>query len=223
MISTANASQDYQIGAAVHCLDGRCGKLTRVVIDPATNEITDLIVEKGALMRSDRVVPIAAITRVSREGIWLDVKSDKVETYAKYTEREFVVPVEDWGHERHDAYHTSIWMMPYGQAFIDQAVPMRAQHVTEGIASTLEAIGRGTAVMGAEGQLGTVNHVLANRESEEITHLIVRRGGLLPDYCIMAIDQVTEIDDDGIHTTLTDEEFGALPEYKSRSRARLAP
>jgi len=219
MNSTANTSQDYRIGAAVHCLDGHCGRLARVVIDPATNEITDLVVEKGALIRHDRVVPIHTIASVSPEGIWLTVQSDKVETYAKYTEREFVVPVEDWEHERHDAHHASIWMMPYGMAFIDQAVPMR-EHVTEGIASTLDTIGRGTAVIGTEGRLGAVNHVLADLESEEITHLIARRGGLLPDYRIMTIDQVNEIDDDGIHTELTEQEFGALPEYKSRSRAQ---
>jgi len=222
MNSTANAPQDYRIGAAVHCLDGHCGKLARVVIDPATDEITDLIVEKGALMRHDRVVPILAVTRASPEGIWLNVKSDEIETYPKYTEREFVVPVGDWEQERHEAYQTGIWLMPYGQVFYDHAIPMQAHHTTEGIPSTLDAIGRATAVMGTEGQLGTVNHVLADRESEEITHLIVRRGGLLPDYRIMTIDQVKEIDDDGIHTELTDEEFGELPEYKSRSRARSA-
>lgn len=41
---------DFNVGTAVHCGDGRCGRLTRVV-DRDAQEVTDLIVEKGFLLK----------------------------------------------------------------------------------------------------------------------------------------------------------------------------
>lgn len=214
-----NETQDYRIGAPVQCLDGHFGRLARVVIDPTDNEVTDLVVEKRALKRQDRVIPLSAVADVSPEEINLALRRDQIDAYPRYSERDFLAAVGDWQHERYDSCYISSWRMPYGQSLYDGAIPMQVQRITEGIASTLDAIGRGTPVICSQGRLGTVNHILVNRETDAITHLIIRGTGLASEYHIMTVDQIAKVDDDGIHSTLTEETFKDLPKYNPHPKS----
>ena len=49
---------DFKIGAPVLAAEGKVGQLKYVVVDPHTEVVTHLVVERGLLVRHDIVVPV---------------------------------------------------------------------------------------------------------------------------------------------------------------------
>jgi osmotically-inducible protein OsmY len=75
---------------------------------------------------------------------------------------------------------------------------------------------RGTPVWNRDGyEIGTVDHLLIDPESGEVSHLVVRRG-LLPYYPILPIAQVESVSDEAVSVSLTDGEVEMLPRYRRR-------
>jgi len=86
------AKYDFNIGARIHCKDGDCGKLLKVVIDPHTQRVTDLIIEKGFLLTTDRVLPVNVVEQAVGEEVSLSIPSETLSEYPEYREIEFEEP-----------------------------------------------------------------------------------------------------------------------------------
>lgn len=210
------AKFDFNIGAQVHCGEEACGKLLKVVIDPRRERVTDLIVRHGWLLKEAHVLPVSLVERATGQDIYLSVSKDEMEDYAEYRETEFQEPAPGWGQgERYEAGHTTCWVSPWGPICHEPVVPMVRKRVHENVPSTLEVIERGTPVLHPTGKVGRVDHVLADRESGQITHLVVRKG-LIPEYPIVPLSAVERVDEDGVVVDLTDEALEALPHYTPR-------
>jgi hypothetical protein len=48
----------FTIGANASCSDGRCGKLTRLIVDPETQAVTHLVIDPMHRREPTRLVPI---------------------------------------------------------------------------------------------------------------------------------------------------------------------
>ena len=53
---------DVPLDAAVECLDGRCGRTTRVVLDPRSRSVTHVVVEESRLLHPEHLVPLSLVT-----------------------------------------------------------------------------------------------------------------------------------------------------------------
>jgi hypothetical protein len=105
---------DFKIGAVVHCPDGRCGRLLKVVVDPETREVTDLIVEKGFLLSEDRVLPADAVEEAAADEIHVSVASHELEEFERYDEDVVEVPAPGYLSGRRggavDRAHYAVWL-----------------------------------------------------------------------------------------------------------------
>jgi uncharacterized protein YrrD len=63
-----------------------------------------------------------------------------------------------------------------------------------------------------EQDLGTVDHVLVDRESGDIEHLVVDRG-LLADSVIVPTTAIDSMREEAVFVDLTEEELEKLPRY----------
>jgi len=214
------AKLDFNIGSQVHCKkDESCGKLLKVVVDPHTERVTDLIVERGFLQKIDRVLPVSAVERTTDQDIYLSISGDELEDYPEYREVEFRKPAPGWGEaKQYKAEHTRYWVTPHGGfAYHEPAVPRVRREVHEGISSEMEVIEPETPVHNVEGMVvGKVDHVLVDRESGEITHLVVRRG-LIPYYPIVPISMIEYVSEESVYVKATTEEIKQLPRYRPRA------
>jgi hypothetical protein len=61
-------------------------------MDPHTQRVTDLIVERGFLLTTDRVLPADVVERATREGIYLSISSEELGGYPEYRAVEFEEP-----------------------------------------------------------------------------------------------------------------------------------
>jgi osmotically-inducible protein OsmY len=209
------AKYDFNIGAQVHCRDGDGGKLHKVVVDPHTQRVTDLIVERGFLLTTDRVLPVDVVERATEEGIYLSIFSEELGDYPEYHAVEFEEPAPAVKEGAYDRGDIRCWMQGYRMACYEPVIPMVRRQVRKGISPHRAVIERGTPVRNAQGTIGHVDHLLVDPESAEVTHMVVRKG-LLPYYPIVPLTKVRTVSDEAVTVSLTDDEVDALPRYKSR-------
>jgi osmotically-inducible protein OsmY/uncharacterized protein YrrD len=204
---------DLDIGAKVYGGEESCGKLRKVVVDPHTKQVTDLVVERGFLRKTDRVLPVSAVERTGDHGIVLDIACDELGNYPEYRQVEFTKPAPGWGKTgQYKAEHTVCRPSPYMLICSEPVVPRVRHRVHEGIPSTSEVIHAGTPVQTIDGDLGKVDHVLVNSRSGQITHLVVRKG-LIPEYPVIPIDMVQDVTETSVFLRKSGEELESLPRY----------
>jgi uncharacterized protein YrrD len=203
---------NVNIGSRLHCKDGRCGQLVKVVVDDE-QQITDLIVERGFLQKEDRVLPVSLVEETTEEEVHLSIESDELSSFPKYEEKMFRTPIEGW--EKWALYNKPEvveWATAYGPIAREPVVPMTQQRVQEGIGPDEAVIARGTPVRNVEQDLGTVDHVLVDRESGDIEHLVVDRG-LLADSVIVPTTAINSMREEAVFVDLTEEDLEKLPRY----------
>jgi osmotically-inducible protein OsmY len=210
------AKFDFDIGTEVHCQDGQCGKLRKVVLDPHTQRVTDLIVERGFLLTTDRVVPVRLVEQATREGIMLSISSQALSEYPEYRVLEFEEPAPEVQSGHYDRRDIRCWTQGYTMACREPVVPMVRRQVHEGVSPYRAVIERGTAVLDTSGsEIGKIDHLLVDPGSGEVSHLVMRKG-LLPYYPVLSVDHVESVTDKAVSVSLADGELQVLPRYKRR-------
>ncbi|MDF1515082.1 MAG: BON domain-containing protein [Anaerolineae bacterium] len=206
---------DFNIGAEVTCQDGRCGRLHKVVVDPSSKRVTDLIVERGYLLTTDRVLPVDVVQNSAGDEITLSMTSDDLTEYPEYREIEFEQPdsvVKLGVYKREDM---RCWQQNYQVVCHEPVVPFIRRTIDKGIEPYQSVIERGTKVMNVVRTLGYVDHVLVDPKTDEITHVVMRRG-LLPYYPIIPISDINSVSDSGIWTDLSEVDVQTLPRHRKR-------
>lgn len=207
---------DFEIGTQVRCQDGQCGKLHKVVLDPHTQRVADLIVERGFLLTTDRVVPVDLVEQATRESIMLSISSHALSEYPEYRVLKFKEPAPEVQSGHYDRRDIRCWTGGYRVACHEPVVPMVRRQVYEGVPPNRAVIERGTPVQYTDGsEIGKVDHLLVDPESGEVSHLVMRKG-LLPYYPIFPVDKVVSVTDKAVSVSLDDDEIELLPRYKRR-------
>lgn len=209
------AKYDLNIGAKVHCQDGSCGKLHKVAVDPHTNRVTDLIIERGFLLTTDRVLPVDVVERASGDDIYLGLSSEDLSDYPEYRVTEFEEPAPEAQAGRYDRNDIRCWMGRYRMACREPVVPMVRRQLHEGVSRKRAVIERGTPVRNKQAAVGEVDHLLIDPESGQVSHLVLQKG-LLPYHPILPISKVEAVSDEAVTISLSEDEVEALPRFKSR-------
>jgi osmotically-inducible protein OsmY/sporulation protein YlmC with PRC-barrel domain len=208
---------DFKIGAPVLTAEGEAGRLKYVVVDPDVQIVTDLIVERGRLLRRDIVVPVGWVEHADAHGIRLNAKLDDLEALPEFREVEFWAPDPTAGPVcGHPPADTRIRISPYGAVPTPRSTWI-LHRVRLGIGEEDILIRRGLPVYTADGdRVATVDHLLVDPETHRVTHLVIHRGRWFSqgeDY-LASIDDVTTASEYGIRLRLRREEIGQLPRYQ---------
>jgi uncharacterized protein YrrD len=200
---------DFQLGAHLQCKDEECGKLAGLVVEPETQQVTNLIVEQGFLMHQARVVPIAVVQSALEDKVYLSISSSEFDQYPVYRVTEYEKPVT--GLEQ----PTTEVLTSYGlYGTSAPTVPTIKEKIREGIPYGQSVIVRDMPVNNIDGKIGKVVRVVVGREHQEITHLVVQRGLLFHEQFVMPGSMIESIDDEGILVTGRDEALQQLPRYE---------
>src|SRR6478736_4527751 len=57
----------FTIGARASCTDGHCGEVRRLIIDPATETVTHLVIQPGHRQEAGRLVPVHLVETTDGE------------------------------------------------------------------------------------------------------------------------------------------------------------
>lgn len=89
--TTEIPTHSLHVGAAVYTATGeKVGKLRFVVVEPETEVVTHLVLERGMMLSRDVLAPIGVVGRVMHRGIFLTISADEVQELADFAEGRYL-------------------------------------------------------------------------------------------------------------------------------------
>jgi osmotically-inducible protein OsmY len=189
-----------------------------LVTDLETDQVTDMVVEKGLLLKKDRVIPLAKVVRITDEEVHVALGKEEMNQYPEFDKME--VRVGGPGYDKGEEYGMPARVQDtghYGQPIPMPVLPQlnREVEVRVGVKSQSIVIGRGTEVKTIEGDVGRVNHVLVDPKTREVSYIVVDPG-LFGKSLVIPTDFVREINQDGIVLAIDEDDLKKLPTYTPR-------
>ena len=201
---------EFPLNAEVHCTDGRAGRSTYIIVDPATEKVTHVVVRERQPSRGERLVPVKLVTNTAAELILLNTTLEQFSKLELFNQTHFIHG--DLPHHATDPALTLLW--PHATSAV-RTVGDRVRAIPPGEL----AVRRGASVRATDGRIGRVDQFLVDPDSGNITHLCLREGHLWEgkQVCIpvSAIDRIRER---VVHLNIDKDAVSALPSVDVRSR-----
>jgi sporulation protein YlmC with PRC-barrel domain len=200
----------FPLNVDVHCTNGRYGRSTRIILNPATEKITHVVVKEQKAPHTERLIPVRWVKETTPELILLSHTKEEVANLELFNQTDFVQ--RDVPHYATDPKLTLLW--PY-------VVPARkilSQKFQQIPAGEL-AVRRGAKVKATDGRIGQVDEFIVNPESGYITHLVLREG--LPwdkKQVTIPISEIVRIEENTVYLRLNKSEVKDLPSIPIRRR-----
>jgi hypothetical protein len=216
------AETKFTIGVRASCSDGPCGEVRRLVIDPATDAVTHLVIQPGHQKDAARLVPADLVESTERE-VKLHCTRAEFDRLDYAEELELVDEADQslgtgGGLGSGLVYGTSgDAYAPLGGAgrLVDvgpMPLPKHPRTMIEDVVPLGEVQLRpGDRVHAVDGEIGSVRGFLVNPSDDRITHVLLQEGHLWGQKEVaIPVAAVTRVDI-GIRLNLTKEQVRDLP------------
>jgi uncharacterized protein YrrD len=214
-------------GADVFTSQGeKLGTLRRVIIDPETKAVTHVVVEKGFLFSTDRVIPVDRLDTDQEKRLVLGNAEEDFEKFPIFEESHYVV-LDENDHpvtEVEGAYWyppASLAWWRTGAAYLGYNPPMpnyvlrTNQNIPEGTV----ALEEGARVISQEGNhIGNVEQVIVDPEDNRATHFVINEGLLFTNKKLVPVMWIDRIEENEVRLAVTSGLLERLPEYKLATR-----
>jgi uncharacterized protein YrrD len=195
---------DISINAKVHCKDGECGRITCVIFNPVTDEITHIVVKENSFPHEERLVPMKFVQSASFDAVLLSCMQDEFSRMSHFTKHEYVELDKSCGGYDAGRYVYLPYASPIDEDFLD------VEHERIPVGET--AIHRGAVVEATDGQVGKVDEFLIEPTSEHITHIIMREGHIWDQKDVsIPMSQIDHVEDDIVYLKTSKNEIASLP------------
>jgi len=210
------AETKFTIGTRASCSDGSCGEVRRLIIDPAADTVTHLVIGPGHRREAARLVPVHLVDAAAGD-IRLRCTLAQFGQLEPAKEVDLIEgPLPSSGSLASDglAYGSSAAAYaPLGGAGTDisPASGHRRTIINDVVPVGEAQVGPGDRVHAVDGEIGRVQGFLVNPGDGRVTHVLLREGHLWgrKDVAI-PLSAVTGVDPE-IRLNLTKEQVGDLP------------
>ena len=188
---------EFTIGAKANCSDGFCGELRRVIIDPASQAITHLVIEPRHRHEPGRLVPIDMVDATLGEiGLRCTIAEfgqlDPADDLEQVVGRGAGIPDET------------------GRAPMGVSHPLRA--VTQDVVPLGEVeVGRGARVHALDGEIGQVEGFVVDPDDHRVTHVLLQEGHFWGRKEVAIPISAVARADDGVRLNITKQQVEDLP------------
>ncbi len=190
------------VNAEVRCTDDVCGRSARVIINPATQQVTHVVVagDDGA----ERMVPIDHIMETTPDMIRLTDTCDAFGQEPAFRETEYITGVLPMATYAPGAYVLWPYLTPAAGI-----VPLEHERVPPGELS----VRRGAPVEANDGHVGRVDAFLVDPADGRISHLIMTEGHLWGKKNVsIPVGQIDHVEEDKVYLKLSKDAVSHLPE-----------
>ena len=197
------------------------GRIDRVVIDPATDEVSHLVVKKGILFTEDKVVPITDIETTNEKTTILK-KTAEPDDYPEFDETHYIpnAGVEDFDRRQTDEARQLLWYhaavkAPYlkSSPYPSDHKPLYYKKTHRNIPDDAVALEEGADVRDSDGKhLGTIEDIYAEPETFTITHLLVSTGMIKKNRKLVPVNWIKGIVEDAVQLHINRRVFENLPD-----------
>jgi uncharacterized protein YrrD len=223
----------FKHGTHVYTSDGQdAGTVDRVVLDPQTNEVSNLIVRKGWLFIEDKVVPIGLVENATEDRVTLRETQGDLQKLPKYEETYYVTAADNGAMKSGNAvppsgnYTEPLYSYPpvgaswWGAPGYIDYMPVDLQpkftaHVQKNIPEGTVAVREGARVVSREGKhVGDVEEVFTDPTSNRVTHLVISQGVLFKERKLIPTNWIKAESEEEVSLTVETNVVNNLPEYK---------
>lgn len=214
----------FILGTKASCVDGPCGEVSRMIIDPASWTLTHLAVEPrhrkagevGRLVPLDLVAQSAgeiklrcSLDEFGRLDAAEDVELSQADSYGGgYGQAE---SVQGYGNVGSMGLGGSASGMGIGMGIGHRTRIVSDNAVPEGDAE----VARDDHVFAADGEIGKLEGFVVNPDDHRVTHVILQEGHMWGRKEVaIPVSAVTDVDD-GINLNLTKQQVEDLPPVAS--------
>ena len=158
---------DLHLNVPVRCTDGDGGQTTRLVVNPLTRVVTDIVVRGPGRFDPERLVPVESVATSTPEAVALRLTRKELRSLQRFFTDEFVdlpqpVAETSWGNAVYWPYVAptrETLDLPHPTIPLDEL-----------------AMRRGDRAEATDGLVGHVDGFLVDPATEAITGLILRQG-----------------------------------------------
>ncbi len=177
---------EIPINAEVKCTDGVCGRSTYIVVNPANQQITHIVVKLAHWPHAERLVPIELVRKGGANTLELDCTCAHVITLQHFIDTHYV----------RETFPNPV---SPGALPMSMVVSKEYYRIPEGEL----ALQKGAHVEAADGALGRVDEFMVDPATDQITHLIVHEGHLWGQHNItIPVSAVDRIEANVVHLKL---------------------
>ena len=153
---------EFKIGAKANCSDGYCGELRRVIIDPADQAITHLVIEPKHRREPGRLVPIDLVdATLGQIGLRCTIAEfsqlDPADDLEQVVGRGAGIP-DETGRPPAGVPRPS-------RVYVEDVVPLGEVEV-----------GKGARVHALDGEIGQVEGFVVDPDDHRVTHVLLQEG-----------------------------------------------
>lgn len=193
---------DMPLNAEVECVDGAGGRSEYIIINPATNEITHIVIREKGLQHAERLVSVEEIVETTPDSIRLDLTQDQLARQESFVERSYALRKS----HRYNDIPFPEW--PYAVAEEAWTTPVKHLRIPPGEV----AVRRGAHVEASDGTVGQVREFLVDPISRQITHMVVGTGHLWSKKSItIPATDIDQVGEEEIFVNLEEHDVDSLP------------
>ena len=194
------------IDVEVQCTDGAAGHTAAIIVDPATKQVTHVVVKGKGTLLGEFLVPIEIIDQSTAHSLTLHWSRAELAAAPRFDKAIFV----DAGGISVDS--AMVW--PYaGVDDINFGAPSPSAFVQiEQLPGAEVAVHVGAHVDATDGRVGKVDEFLIDRKTGTITHVILRHGHLWnKEEISVPVSAIDHVADDIVYLKLDKAAVGELP------------
>lgn len=201
------------------------GRVNRFILDPATNEVTHVVIQKGWLLPEDKVVPFEMVSSATEDRVVLNENIGDFDELPPFEETSFVratdndlndlTPTGDPAYAYTPAYY---WYPSHanigypGIALGHYTWP--SGETKRNIPEDTVPLKEGTDVISSDGEhVGDVERLIVDPESKQATHFLISQGVFFKDRKLVPAHWVTSVEEDKVYLAVPARLLERLPAY----------
>jgi uncharacterized protein YrrD len=202
------------------------GKINRFVLDPATNEVTHIVIQKGWLLPEDKVLPFDMVSSTVEGKLELKEEIRDFDQLPPFEETHFVRATEDYPDDPTAAsdptyeYTPGYYWYPsqvnigypgIGLGHYAWATGETRRNIPEDTVPLKE----GANIMSSDDKhVGDVERILVDADTNEVTHFVISQGLLFKDRKLVPIPWVKSVEEDNVYLVVNSKLLERLPSYE---------
>jgi sporulation protein YlmC with PRC-barrel domain len=200
----------FKIGADARCTDGACGQVSRIIVNPATREVTHLAVDPKHRHGPGRLVPVDLADATTGQ-IRLRCTLAEFQALRPAREIEAVPDLDPTGHA--SIAPSQMNWFTWGNVARGSGQAGAPQEVTvDSVPSGEVDVRRELTVCATDGEIGQVQGLVVEPGGHQVTHLLLQEGHLWGRKEVaIPIGAVTKIGTLLVHLSLTKHQVKDLP------------
>jgi uncharacterized protein YrrD len=203
----------------------KLGRIDRVVIDPKSNELTHLVVKKGVLFTTDKVVPLDKVDTADGDQVVLKEGPADPDDFPDFEETHYV-PIDqarayakrDLGGLRPLAWYYPLpggaWWRRRMGGYPGYPDPPYTRRTELNIPADTVPLEEGARVVSSDDEhVGDVERVYVGEDKQRVTHLLISQGLISKVRRLIPTMWVEHVLTDRVRLSVSRDFVEGLPEY----------